>query len=573
MRRTVLLLSAVSLLTFFAGLGRPAVTDSDEAFYAEASREMVETGDWLTPRYNYEPRFQKPILYYWLTAATFSVAGAGEFTSRFWSAMAALGLVLVTAAAAFRWYGRRTAETAGLIAATSFGYFAMARMSLPDLPLAFFVTVSIWTAIVGLLESREAGFSIDGTAGAATLNADARPLGWLLLSAAAAGLAFLTKGPVGVVIPAVVLVPLAAIEWSRFRLRPLHLLAAAAVFLAVAAPWYVEMWRVHGADYYRSFFIGDNLERFATTRYNDPRGFWFYGPVILAGLLPWSPFLLLLVPPAAQAIRRRRLAVLTMRLLTWFVPPLIVFTMSVGKQPRYVLPLLPPLAILLARELSQRLEGAAGERRAGTLVAAAATLSGLTLVTIGLVLLRLRPLLVDVPPAFAWVASVAIIVAGTAVAAGAWLSKARVVPVTVAAASVVALLSAQYVVLSAPGPDPVERVAAVVRSELPRARGWLTWGDSLFVRNLVFYVGSKQSGPYPFEALGDVLRSSGAMVVVMREGDLSRIEREEGIEVRRVAEVRYFNTASLTPRRLLWPDPSRDLSRVVVAVTAPSRAD
>ncbi len=569
MRRTVLLLSAISLLTFFAGLGRPAVTDSDEAFYAEASREMVETGDWLTPHYNYAPRFQKPILYYWLTAATFVVAGASEFASRFWSATAGLGLVLVTAAAAFRWYGRHAAEAAGLIAATSFGYFAVARMALPDLPLAFFVTLAIWTAMVGLFESREAGFAVDGAAGGARLNTDARPLGWLLVSAAAAGLAFLTKGPIGVVIPAVVLAPLAAIEWQRFRLRPAHALAAAAVFLAVAAPWYVEMWRVHGADYYRSFFIGDNLERFATTRYNEPRGFWFYGPVIVAGLLPWSPFLLLLVPPAIRAIRRRRFAVLTIRLLTWFVPPFIVFTMSVGKQPRYVLPLLPPLAILIARELSARVEGAAGETRAGRLVSVAATLSGLTLAAIGVVLFRLRPLLVDVPPAFPWVASAAIIAAGIAVAAGAWWSKARIVPITVAAASVVALLSTQYVVLSAPGPEPVERVAAAVRSELPRASGWMTWGDSLFVRNLVFYVGRKQSGPYPFEALGDVLRSSGTMVVVMREGDLSRIEREEGIEVRRVAEVRYFNTASLTPRRLLWPDPSRDLSRVVVAVTSP----
>src|SRR5918993_3370300 len=124
----LLLLAA---LTFFTGLGRGAITDSDEAFYAESAREMVASGDWLTPHYNYEPRFQKPVLYYWLTSATYLVTGPSELGARLWAAIAGLGLVLVTAAAGRRWYDETTGLLAGAIVATSFGYFSIGRMALP----------------------------------------------------------------------------------------------------------------------------------------------------------------------------------------------------------------------------------------------------------------------------------------------------------------------------------------------------------------------------------------------------------------------------------------------------------
>src|SRR4051812_39378764 len=95
-RRQALILLALALLTFSLGLGRQAITDSDEGFYAEAAREMVESGDWLTPHFNYADRWEKPILYYWLTAATYTVARPGEAAARFWSALSGVGLVLLT---------------------------------------------------------------------------------------------------------------------------------------------------------------------------------------------------------------------------------------------------------------------------------------------------------------------------------------------------------------------------------------------------------------------------------------------------------------------------------------------
>src|ERR1041385_8396003 len=147
-RRAVLTLILLSLITFFLGLGRQAITDSDEAFYAEAAREMVEGNDWLTPHFNYEDRWQKPILYYWFTAAAFAGTDTSEFMARFGSALSGVGLVLLTWSAARRLLNDAAgAWLAGAIAATCYGYFAMARAALPDLPLALFITATIWAAL------------------------------------------------------------------------------------------------------------------------------------------------------------------------------------------------------------------------------------------------------------------------------------------------------------------------------------------------------------------------------------------------------------------------------------------
>ena len=113
---------------------------------------MVESGDWLTPYYNYEPRFEKPVLYYWLAAGAYLAAGPSPGAARLPSALAGLGLVLVTFYCARRWCGETEALLAGVIAATSAAGIAMAHQALPDLPLAFFVTAAVWTALVGLFD-------------------------------------------------------------------------------------------------------------------------------------------------------------------------------------------------------------------------------------------------------------------------------------------------------------------------------------------------------------------------------------------------------------------------------------
>jgi 4-amino-4-deoxy-L-arabinose transferase-like glycosyltransferase len=554
--RHLSILGLACFLTFFAGLGRAAISDSDEAFYAEAAREMIESGDWLTPCYNYEPRFQKPILYYWLAAGTFLVAGANEAAARFPSALAGLGLTLLTYACGRRWFTTRAGFVAGLVVATNFGYFFIGRLALPDLPLAFFITLSSWSAIEVLRVP----------------DAPAAPRArrrWLLLAAVGAALGVLTKGPVGVALPALVASVVALVVRDRragwrVPIGAMDLALAALVFLAVAAPWYLAMAGEHGHAYLHRFFVGENLERFATDRYNEPRPIGYYGPIVLGGLLPWSPFMALWLPGLARVVRRqRRLDADEWRLVLWAGLPLIFYSLSIGKQPRYVLPILPPLALLLARSIAWRIERAAhAGRRVDLGLAWCATAGAVVLVTLGVLLHRGKPLLFALDPTSGLVATVVIVLTGLAVAVVAWMGRPRQLVGTMAAASTITLLALHYSVYSAAGLDPVQRMANIIAAHRD---GTLSSGTyRVFVRNLVFYTRMKQTDLPDDDHLRRFLDASGRVMCVLSADDLGRLEPAIASRLRQLGQVRYFNAAGLRLRNLLWLDPERDLETVVL---------
>lgn len=560
MRSHAAVLAGVCALTFFVGLGRPALTDSDEAFYAESAREMIERGDWLTPYYNGEPRFAKPVLYYWLAAAAYGAAGPSPGAARLPAALAGAGLVLVTFFCARRWYDGPTALLAGLIAATSAGIVAMARQALPDLPLAFFVTLATWAALAALLDDppRRSG--------------PRARRAWLLVAALAAAGAFLVKGPVGPALAALVVLPLAALEalrgrGVRGRVTAADLGLAAAVFLLAAAPWYAAMAAEHGVGYLERFFLAENFDRFATDRYNAPRPAWYYLPIVAGGLFPWSPFLILWAPALRRAWRRGTLDPRALRLAVWAGAPLAFYTLSVGKQPRYVLPLLAPLAILLARAMLRALAGSPAARR--TFAAAGVAAGAVVLLIAGLVY-RARPLLFEWSAPVTLGVSAAILLAGSAVVAAslaAWrhgphaLPRARGIPALVAAAAVVMALAAHLVVLASPGPAPVERVAALLAAA--RGAGEPYGRHRVFDRNLVYYTRLPHVELSVRQAARDFLRSPGRVLCVLRAEDAALL-RQDGLRLRRLGEWRYLNTGSLNLRTLLAPDPERDLQRVVL---------
>ena len=551
MHRITVPLVLLATLTFFAGLGRGAITDSDEGFYAESAREMVLTGDWLTPHYNFEPRFQKPVLYYWLTAATYLISGPTEFGARLWAALAGLGLVMVTAACGRRWYDDTTGLLAGAIVATNFGYFSIGRMALPDLPLTFFITLAIWAALV------------------ATLEQEPSPRKFVLLASLALGLGFLMKGPVGVIIPLVVIVPILVIERRAIGITPIHLVLGFVVLIAVAVPWYVLMWMQHGNAYLDSFFIGDNFERFATDRFNDPRPWWFYLPVVAGGLLPWTPLALTWLGPITQFLRRRRDAgTIDLRLMLWAALPLVFYTLSVGKQPRYVLPVLPPLALLLASSVVERTQewrGYGGTRsmpRRALAVVVGAFLSGAFLCALGVLLYRAQPLLINVQWIYTAVAAGLIVALGALVISTAMSQNWRAAPVVLALAGAVTLPAIQYGALSSGGDDTVQQMARLVIQHRTGHEPVGTYG--VFVRNLVFYSGVKTLDIIDDEQAANFLKQQDRALMVAPAEWIDRLEREHRVRVHRIAELRYFNEAGIRVRTLLWPDPSRDLTRAVL---------
>lgn len=547
--RHALILLAAAALTFFLGLGRGAIGDSDEAFYAEAAREMVESGDWLTPYYNYELRFQKPILYYWLAAAAYRVAGVTEAAARVPSALSGLGLVLLSWWAARRWFGPPVGLLAGLVVATNFGYYVIARMALPDLPLAFFITLATFAT----LEALDAGRA-------------GRPAArrWLAAAAAAGALAVLMKGPVGVALPALVagvvlLLPRQpGTPWWPWR--PGDLALAAVVFVAVAAPWYLAMAREHGVGYLHHFFVGENLDRFATDRYNEPRSLLFYVPIVAGGLLPWSPFMAPWTRTAWQvAARRRALSREEWWLVAWAAVPFVFYSISVGKQPRYVLPILPPLAILLARSIQWRMASPGDPGRQRTLRWCTVAAAGILLL-LGALLHRAKPLLFALDPSTGTVATTVIVVAGAGLLALAWARRPAWLPVGIAAASVATLLSLHYSIYSAEGIEPVQKMAAVFRTHWPGASASGTY--RVFVRNLVFYTGVKQTDLTTLEDLRDFLARPERVLVVSSEDDLQKLAATHGVTPRRLEQVTYFNPSGVRLRTLLSPDPEKDLETV-----------
>jgi 4-amino-4-deoxy-L-arabinose transferase-like glycosyltransferase len=475
--------------------------------------------------------------------------------ARLWSAFSGVGLALLTCAATRRLrLDERAQWLAGAIVATAFGYVSMARQALPDLPLTFCITLGVWAAL------------------GATDRSTVRPLSgparrWWALAGLAAGLGFLLKGPVALIVPGVVLLPIWWLERRR-AMPPLAGLAiAAGVFALVGLPWYVAMWRAHGGAYLQSFFVADNFERFTTSRYNDVRSIGYYVPVVLGGLVPWSPYLALLRWPRRPGVEGdaagEAATAWRWRLILWAAMPLVFYTISIGKQPRYVLPVLPPLAIMVASALSARIARAAGSGhkadawlRVTTLATCAVLLGG------ALALWQARAVFIHGSPAML-LAGAAGTVAGAAALgwialAGRWERLAVALPASAAALA----LAVQLGALSGNRPDPVEEIATLVAANRTEAEPVGQLGA--FARSLVFYAGFAQRPIYDEAQAVAFLESQERVLLVLDEKALPGVEHALGRSLPALGRVRYLNAGNVRLRTFLRPDPNEEITTVAV---------
>lgn len=323
-------LLVVCCFLFFFRLGVPGLTDPDEGRYAEIAREMLVLHDYLTPHLNFLPYLEKPPLVYWFTALSLRLGGLNEWAARAVPALSALGGVLAVYWLGARLWGPRTALLAGLVTATSSGYFLLARLLLLDTSLTCFLTWAIGLAYV------------------AVRNQERRCLPWAYL---ALGLAVLTKGPVGAVLPALIFLAwfLARKQWrGLFQLwHP----GGALLLAVVVLPWYLLVGWQH-PDFWRYFIWHEHIQRFLTPQIHAGEPVYFYLGVLLAGFLPWV-FLLpwawraaLPASPTPEAYQDR------LFLVIWFGVIFLFFSLARSKLFPYLLPGLPPLAMLVGRALA-----------------------------------------------------------------------------------------------------------------------------------------------------------------------------------------------------------------------------
>ena len=329
--RAAWLVALVAGALYIYRLGAAGLVGPDEPRYAAIGREMARSGDWITPRLWGQPWFEKPALLYWMEAVAFRLGLGPELAPRLPVA------ILAAAFLAFFWwilqreFGNRPAWMATLILGTSGAWMVASQLGVTDLPLAatFSAAMLLTLPWIGRRETAP-----------------------LPLAAALMGLAVLAKG----LVPVALAFPL---FWRKAAWRDLLRPRVALPFLVVSLPWYALCWWRNGREFLVGFFWRQHVERMVSGALLHVQPWWFYLPMLLASLLPWTPLLALLGRRTAYRDPRR------LFLLAWLLFGLAFFSLAPNKLPGYLLPLLPAAAALMGLALEEARRGARLARALG----------------------------------------------------------------------------------------------------------------------------------------------------------------------------------------------------------------
>lgn len=328
--RHLFVLLSLLILVWFGALDYRKLVLTDEGRYAEIPREMVASGDWVTPRLNDLKYFEKPPLQYWTTATAYTVFGEHQWTARLWTALTGFLGVLLVGYTGMRLFGREAGLYAALICASSGLYVLMGNLNTLDMGVTFFMTLGICTLLIA--------------------QQDGQPR-WMLLAWAALALAVLSKGLMGLVLPGAALFLYSLLNRDvRVWLR-MHWLGGMGVFLLLAVPWFVLVMRAN-PEFFDFFFIHEHFERFTSKVHGRYQPWHYFIPILLLGMLPWT---LLMFDALRTAWKQGRAKVFSAHrfLLVWVVFIYLFFSISDSKLPSYLLPMLPALALLMGGHLVQ----------------------------------------------------------------------------------------------------------------------------------------------------------------------------------------------------------------------------
>jgi 4-amino-4-deoxy-L-arabinose transferase-like glycosyltransferase len=337
--RLFALLLALAVPVFFLFLNINSIWDTNEAFYVETPRQMVRSGDYVNPSFNAAPRFNKPVLSYWIVAGMYRAFGDSVAVQRAAIAGGAMAIVFAAFLIGRAIRSNATGLLAAIVVASAPRVVWFSRRIFIDIYLTVFTSLAL--AMFVMAQSRPERRRV-----------------YLTLMYVALGLGVLTKGPVAIAIPALVCLIWLALERRLGDIRHLMLLPGAAIVAAIVLPWYVAVYAQHGWSYITTFVFEENFQRYATTAMTPgDRNLLFYLPVLFGELFPWSP--IILVPLVGIAVRWKQAQSIERLLWLWIVAFVAIFSVSQTKEDLYIFPIVPAVAALVAATLTDNLARAA----------------------------------------------------------------------------------------------------------------------------------------------------------------------------------------------------------------------
>ena len=333
------LLIAIALI-WFANLEYRTLIKPDEGRYAEIPREMVASGDWVTPRLNELKYFEKPPLQYWATATAYTLFGEHQWTSRLWAGLTGFAGILLVWFAGLRLLGREAAGYAALLLSSSLLYVLMGHINTLDMGVTFFLTLGIVGLLLGQAQADRK-----------------KQRNWMMLAWAGLALAVLSKGLMGLVLPGAALFIYCVVQRDFGVLKRMHWLPGLAVFFVITVPWFVLVMQAN-PEFFERFFIYEHYTRFTTKTHGRYQPWYYFIPILLAGALPWTVLMFdSMFRSVMERGRGRSLPDKTFNterfLLIWAVFIYVFFSVSGSKLPSYLLPMFPALALLMGKRIAE----------------------------------------------------------------------------------------------------------------------------------------------------------------------------------------------------------------------------
>lgn len=311
------LITVVAAFIVLLNLGAIPLLDPDEPVYAQTPKEMLQTNDFVSPRIYGDYWYDKPPLYYWLVVLSFKLFGISEFAARFPSALLSVLCALTVYYSGKQLFNERVGILGSLILITSIEYIYLGKAAVTDMTLTFFLT----TCLLSFLQKRYYLFYI------------------------CAGLATLTKGPIGLLFPGGIVFFYFLFTQNFAEIKKMNLVTGILLTILFGLPWYFVMYNIHGYAFTETFLGFHNITRFTSPEHPELGVWYYYIPVLMIGFFPWTS---LLIQSVWNSLRNsREKAKILLFLNIWAIFIFLFFTASRTKLVSYILPLYPPLAIIV----------------------------------------------------------------------------------------------------------------------------------------------------------------------------------------------------------------------------------